>query len=69
MIIKIIPSRANAFRSVFPQCRREDFKLLDNQRWIRQDQDGQTYNDFTELWEITGASESIIALKHPNWKI
>jgi hypothetical protein len=69
MIIEINPRRADAFRAVFPQCRREDFKLLDNHRWIRQDQDGEPYHCFTEIWEITGPSESIIALKHPQWAV
>jgi len=67
MLIEITPRRAEAFRAVFPQCRREDFRLVDNQRWIRQDESGEPIHWFTETWEISGVSASIIALKHPNW--
>ena len=69
MIVEITSRRAREFKDLLTQCRGEDFKLLDSQRLIRQDQDGEPYHCSTEIWEITGPSQSLVALKHPQWAV
>jgi hypothetical protein len=69
MIVEITSRCAAEFKNVLTQCRHEDFKLLDNHSLIRQDQDGEPYHCSTEIWKITGPSQSLVALKHPQWAV